>query len=395
MVTRSGFHSILALAVAGVSIAAAGCQVTKSSNPLSPTVAGPIDGVVISTPFALEPGPDWLIRPRDQPVKLMIQNADSSGVRPLTYTFEVAADPAFTQVVYRKTGVPPGNGSTTTHQLPDPLPTGSSYVWRARAEDGANTGPYSKVVKFVAVAPVVLGTPIAKSPTGSISTLAPAFEISSGGKSGLYDRVVWVLEVANDQAFSSIAATFIADENGGDKTINENYAFLNNRTYFWRVQARDLGDSQAVSPWSPTKAFLTAYVPPAPPPSSGGGGPIGNGNWQSCGSTPGDTLVGCVRSAVYVQSTEANAFEVTKRVAWLLRGQGYGLLTKDSGENIISWQGYSFSISRVCHPGGYPVKVLSDAGTGGANGAAWGPDPADNVCSQPGRFVAPINPDLP
>ncbi len=395
MVIRSGFHSALALAVAGLSLAAAGCQVTKSSNPLAPTVAGPIAGVVISAPDLLEPGPGWQIQPRDQPLKLMIQNAGTSGVRTLSYTFEIATDAAFTQVIYKKTGVAAGNG-TTILQLPDSLPTGRTYWWRARAEDGANTGEYSKVVSFTALAPVVLGTPNAISPTGSITTLAPEFKISSGGKSGPYGRVWWTLQVANDPAFASMAATFGADENGGEKTINENYVFLNNHTYYWRVNATDTGDSRAVSPWSATKSFTTAYVAPAPPPSGGGGGgPIGNGNWQSCGSTPGDTLVQCVRSAVYVESTERNAFDITKRVAWLLRGQGYGLLIKNGGENIISWQGYSFSISRIVTPNGSLVKVLSDAGTGGGNGATWDTSLFYPGAVDPALYVPAINPDLP
>src|SRR4030095_2317838 len=122
-------------------------------------------------------------------------------------------------------------------------------------------------------------------------------------------------------------------------------------------------------------------------------GPVGGGNWQSCGSTPGDALVQCVHSAVYRVSTLQNAFDVTKRVAWLLRGQGYGLLIKNSGENIISWQGKSFSISRVCAPSGNPVKVLGDAGPGGANSPQWGLDTSDFVCS--GGFSPALHADLP
>jgi hypothetical protein len=375
-------------------IAMAGCEMTKSSNPLSPTVAGPIAGVVISTPNLLEPGQGWQIRMRDQPVKLMIQNADTSGVRTLFYAFEIATDAAFSQVVYKKTGVPAGT-VTTTLQLPDALPTGRTYWWRARAEDGANTGEYSKVVSFVAVAPVVLGTPNTFSPSGAIDTLAPVFQISSGGKSGPYERVIWTLQVANDQAFSSIAATFVADENGGDKTINENYVFLNNRTYFWRVQAKDLGDSQAVSSWSVVRSFTTNYIVPPPVVPGGGGGPIGGGNWQACGSTPGYAIVQCVRDAVYIQSTEANAFDITKRVAWLLRGQGYGLLIKNGGENVISWRGYSFSISRLAVGNGGLVKVLSDAGAGGGNGATWDTSLFYPGAVDPALYVPAINPDLP
>ena len=38
-------------------------------------------------------------------------------------------------------------------QLPDPLATGRNYYWRARAEDGANVGAYSSVIRFTAVTP--------------------------------------------------------------------------------------------------------------------------------------------------------------------------------------------------------------------------------------------------
>jgi hypothetical protein len=391
---RSRVQSSLVVAVAVLAVTATGCQMSKSSNPLAPTVAGPIAGVVITKPNLLEPGQDWQIRMRDQPVKLMIQNADTSGQRTVSYTFEVATDAGFTQIVFKKTGVPAGN-VTTTLQLPEPLPPGRTYWWRARAEDGANTGDYSKVVSFVAVAPVVLGIPGAASPTGTIATTTPEFQVSTGGKTGPSEHVVLVLQVANDAGFSSIAAVFINDDNGGQKTINENYSFLNNRTYYWRVQARDLGDSQAVSGWSPTKSFTTAVPAPSVPSGGGGGGPVGNGNWQSCGSTPGEALVQCVRDAVYRQSTEANAFDVTKRVAWLLRGQGAGLLIKNGGENIISWRGYSFSISRICYPNGALIKVLSDAGAGGGNGAAWDTSLFRAGEVSPSLYVPAINPDLP
>ena len=122
---------------------------------------------------------------------------------------------------------------------------------------------------------------------------------------------------------------------------------------------------------------------------------MGNGNWQSCGSTPGEAIVQCVRNAVYVTSTESNAFDVTKRVAWLLRNQGYGLLIKNGGENVINWQGYSFSISRIARANGGIVKVLSDAGTGGGNGAAWDTSLDFPGSVSPSLYVPSINPDLP
>jgi hypothetical protein len=390
------FRWVLVVCLAAVPVA--GCGVTKSANPLSPAVAGPIAGVSIGRPNPLEPGQDWQIFMRDQPVKLLFQNVTSTGVRPITYTVEIAGDSAFSSVVFKRTGVTPGSGETTTLQLPDALATGRTYWWHVRAEDGANSSEFSPTRSFVAVTPVNLGAPVAKSPSGVITTMVPEFTIQAGSASGPINRIVYTVQVANDQAFASIAAIFVPDETKPETTIAQNYQFLNDRTYYWRVQARDTGDSQALSPWSSTQIFTTMQpAPPPPPPSGGSGGtpPSGNGNWQACGSTPGDTLVQCVRTAVYRNSTIEDAFNVTKRVAWLLRGQGAGLLLKPGGENIITWQGKSFSISRIVYSNGALIKVLSDAGPGGGNGATWDTSLYYPGAVSPSDYNPAINPDLP
>ena len=66
------------------------CESEKSANPLSPTVAGPIPGVNITPPKPLEPGNGWQLKGDKQPVTLLLENASSNGVRPLSYVFEVA-----------------------------------------------------------------------------------------------------------------------------------------------------------------------------------------------------------------------------------------------------------------------------------------------------------------
>jgi len=78
----------------------------------------------------------------------------------------------------------------------------------------------------------------------------------------------------------------------------------------------------------------------------------------------------CVHDHVNPHDTDS-AFEVSKRVAWGLRGEGAGLLIKNGGENVTSWKSYNFSASRICYPDGHIFKVISDAGPGGANGASW------------------------
>ena len=114
------------------------CEAQKSSNPLSPSVAGPIPGVEITPPKLLEPLQGFKFKESQQPIKLLIENASSNGVRPVTYMFEVATDTDFTTKVYARSGVPAGDNGRTSVQI-DRLDLGRAYYWRAKADDGANS----------------------------------------------------------------------------------------------------------------------------------------------------------------------------------------------------------------------------------------------------------------
>ena len=116
-----------------------------------------------------------------------------------------------------------------------------------------------------------------------------------------------------------------------------------------------------------------------------------------------DVLFGCTRmlpdKGQYVKciharirpTDEFSAFEVTKRVAWGLRGEGAGLLLKPTGANIVTWRGYTFSASRIIYPDGHLFKVVTDVGPGGANGPGWLDDGFVDV----NRRVPAIDPRLP
>jgi hypothetical protein len=155
-----------------------------------------------------------------------------------------------------------------------------------------------------------------------------------------------------------------------------------NTVYYWHVRAFD---ARTIGPWSATRAFQTVAQPAAPPPSGNPGGG-GGGNWENCGSQPGSKLVECVHAAVNPARTVEGAFEVTKRVAWLLRGSGGGLLIKNGGENIVSWRGQSFAAARICFPDGHIYKVLSDVPT--TNGPSW----QDNDFVDRNLYVPAIDP---
>src|SRR5688500_7196171 len=89
-------------------VAVAGCNVAKTSNPLSPSIAGPIPGVVISAPKLLEPPAAAKFSVDTQLVTLVIENSTTNGVRPLRFVFEVATDANFTNKVFVREDVPPG-----------------------------------------------------------------------------------------------------------------------------------------------------------------------------------------------------------------------------------------------------------------------------------------------
>jgi hypothetical protein len=326
------------------------CQVEKSANPLSPAVAGPIAGVVISTANPLEPGEDWTLRSRDQPVKLMFQNAETNSARPLKYSFDVAADSAFTNIVFARTGVEPGSDGVTRFQLPDKLAAGT-YWWRTRAEDGANVGPYSATKTFQVLAEVVLAPPIPSSPSNgsAVSDLTPTFRVKGGNRSGVTSEIEYTLQVSNNVSFTSITATFIQGENWPETTFDKNYSFLYGRTYYWRVRARHVSDSE-MSNWSSTRTFSTPATPvAAPPPADPGGGSDSDpspspSNPSSCNSSQGSDIADCIESR-YPQYL-ASGISLSKRVSNMqflrnkmiehgkCRGLNLGLNLKRGGPTI-------------------------------------------------------------
>ncbi len=163
-------------------------------------------------------------------------------------------------------------------------------------------------------------------------------------------------------------------------TWTTNRTLTPNKRYTWKVRGEADG---WLGPWSDTASFTT----PDPPPAYAK--PIGD--WQSCASQTNKTnLVVCVWNTIRPVNSVGD-MEVVKRVAWLLRGEGAGLLIKTSGDNIILWQGYSLSCARICYPDGHIYKLMQDAGPGGTNA----PQFADNDFVDPALYVKAIDPSKP
>ena len=255
------------LVMLALTLAAGACEVSKSANPLSPNIAGPIPGVAISSPKLLEPSAGWQFKPKEQPVTLLIENASSTGVRPLYYRIELAADAGFTHILYANPNQAPGGNGRTSVQLPSALTPDRTYYWRARAEDGANTGPYTAARNFTVLAPVVIDPPSPVEPIGgtTVTTTQPVLRANNAHRTGPAGRIVYRFELAASPSFSPLVSTATVPEASSQTAVRLGGLSYSVR-YYWRVRA---SDPETTSNWSAVETFVTAAPPPPPPPTPG------------------------------------------------------------------------------------------------------------------------------
>jgi hypothetical protein len=267
----------------------AGCQTTKSSTPTAPTVAGPIPGVNISAPTPLSPAQGFKFKESEQPIRLVIQNASTNGVRPLTYTFEVASDSNFNAKVFSRSGIDPGADNKTSVQV-DRLDIGRAYFWRAWAQDGANTGAIATANFEIFPKPAVTAPgPISPVNSEVVASTTPTLKANNATFVGPVGSLGYEFQIASDQAFSKLVAAGIVNEGSGQTAFNSS-PLPNAAALFWRVRA---SDGETASGWSATQTFRTPAAPaPSPSPSPGPSpGPAG-----SCALGNGPAIVACVQA---------------------------------------------------------------------------------------------------
>jgi hypothetical protein len=276
------FRSI-SLAVLCATLATAACERAKSSNPLSPDVAGPIPGVSIGAPTPLEPPQGGQVVKNGEPVTLLLENTSTSGQRPLHLQLQVAVDANFGQLVHHNERIEPGPDGRTAYRMPEELNANTTYFWRSRAADGANTGPYSFTSQFTVVNPVVMETPTPIEPSGPIATNRPTFRVRNGGISGT-EGAYYRFELATAPDENAIVAVVTTTPGSNGETAISVGDLPYGRTFFWRVHASD-GTTQS------NHSAMISFTTPNPPagPSPGPGGPTpGTPNIPSTGARTPD-----------------------------------------------------------------------------------------------------------
>jgi hypothetical protein len=273
--------TLLVLPLAAMAFAA--CEASKSANPTSPSVAGPIAGVNISTPAPLSPGKGTAIPAKDQPVTLVVQNAATTGQRAITYRFEVAVDAEFNSKVDAREGIEPGGDGKTTYRLPDALAADRTYYWRAKAVDGANESAFSEAVSFAVVNIGEIQSPVPLSPVGASTTSnnTPEFRVRNAVRTGPVGSVYYTFEVSENESFTAMLAIVTVPERAAETKFTINQALKTGIKFYWRVRAFD---SNVSSAWSLTQSFVTPKVttaPPSPAPPGPSGPPAGG--WPKTG----------------------------------------------------------------------------------------------------------------
>ena len=257
---RSAARSVVLLAsVAGF----VGCDSEKSSNPLSPSIAGPIVGVTISAPTALAPRDGFLIKVADQPIQVTFNGATSNSVRPFWYEVQIGRDDAFAEVAETSEKVVSSGEATDVYELAAQLDPEQTYYWRVRALDGANTGPYSASAAFEVFTPLVVGKPTPTAPLGGVvvATRKATLVAANLTIEGPAASVACKFEVSTDPGFGSIVASMTVPA-GAVATTATTGDLAWNTPHYWRSRAIAQGKEGTVTgPWSDAATFRT---PPQP-----------------------------------------------------------------------------------------------------------------------------------
>lgn len=225
-----------------------------------PTISSPVDGtdVAVLTPL------------------LSVGNATDPDSENLTYNFQIALDPDFTQIVASVVGISSGE-ATTSWAVPENLQENGVYYWRAQADDWLIEGPWSATARFfVNTANEAPAAPVVIAPASGATITALGTDVTIANSTDPDSPVLsYYFEADTVPTFDS-ARTIRSGSvtEGHDTTIWHLSGLQDNTRYYLRAKA---GDGTAESPWSAVTGFFanTTNDPPTTPipanPSSGAG----------------------------------------------------------------------------------------------------------------------------
>jgi hypothetical protein len=258
------------------------------------TIASAPDGSTLkaNAPTAQSPINDETIDESLMPTLVADNAAGTFVTGAFEYRFEVHTRNGTSEAKDAGTGVPGGDGTTTTYPVTTALEEDTAYQWRARAEMAGHHGPWSAWAYFSTPILSSIDKPIQNQPAnGSTGTsLRPVLEVINSNTSGNVGTVMYEFQIARDSAFTDIvetmtqtsgqhaalASVFGSHEPSQKTSVQPTADLEYETTYYWRARGTDeaastvsaaAGRPGAVSEYSGAWAFTTAAEA-----SSGGGG---------------------------------------------------------------------------------------------------------------------------
>jgi RHS repeat-associated protein len=199
---------------------------------------------------------------------LSVNDAADPDGDPLTYTFELYADPGLTTLVASASDIPQ-TPSTTTWTVPVTLNDNTHYYWRARANDPYETGPWMTPASFfVNTVNDPPTAPTLSSPANGsqVMTLQPMLEVGNAVDPD-DSSLTYTFEVYTDPGLTVLVASASNIAQGtGMTSWTVPTALTEDTTYYWRAQAVD--PHGLAGPWmmpTPNPASFFVNVTNGPP----------------------------------------------------------------------------------------------------------------------------------
>jgi hypothetical protein len=236
-----------------------------SNSPLQPTTGSTSSGSAVATSSTTavpaSPADGAQIPHLSQPVTLTVTNAVSTSTAPQTYTFEVATDSAFANIVYSKSGVAAGSGGQTSLTI-DKVKPATTYYWRARDTNGATVGPTTAAKTFAIGPEIIFQTPVLASPAQSATASGKAnLTVNNVQFTGPVSQITYQFDMSDSSSFGNILFTTKVAQQGaaqtGQTSTQVTIPLTSGAVYFWRVQASD-SPSGVASPFS--NAFSFTFI---------------------------------------------------------------------------------------------------------------------------------------
>jgi hypothetical protein len=213
----------------------------------------------VTVPRLLSPAAGATIRNVDQPLTLVVANAVLTQSAPATYTFEVSTDNAFSTKAYSKSGVTAGSSGQTSLTI-DKIPAGTNYFWRARAEGGGTTGPFTTPRAFTIGPAIIIDTATLVSPIGGAGTAArPVFTVTNATRSGPIGALTYKFEISTSSAFSSVLISATVPEGSTRTTFTPSVDLPAETPLFWRVTVSDAANG-VTGPTTLPGSFVTTFA---------------------------------------------------------------------------------------------------------------------------------------